>query len=261
MFQGCTGLISAPSLPATTLADRCYANMHSRTNVLPDCSHIDLNSRTVLASGGLKRLFAGTKVTDADLFNILPVADGKYYLPATALADKCYEEMFLGCTGLTTAPELSAISLGIGCCKGMFSGCTSLVNAPDLTRANVRSGCYCYMFGNCTSLTIAPELPAILTTGDTECYYGMFEGCTSLTVAPELPSPTLALACYSRMFYRCSLINHIKCLATNISAFNCTTNWVYGVSSSGTFEKNQNMSSWTTGVNGIPANWTVTDAS
>ena len=36
--------------------------------------------------------------------------------------------------------------------------------------------------------------------------------------------------------------------------------WVKGVSSTGTFVKNPNMTSWPTGVSGIPNNWTVQDA-
>ena len=61
------------------------------------------------------------------------------------------------------------------------------------------------------------------------------------------------------MFYRCSSLNSIKCLATNISARKCTSNWVSGVASTGTFVKNSNMTSWTTGINGIPSGWTVED--
>ena len=90
----------------------------------------------------------------------------------------------------------------------------------------------------------------------------MFYGCTSLTTAPELPATTLAEYCYNYMFIDCTNLNYIKCLATDISASNCTNNWVYGVqTTSGTFIKNSSMSSWTTGVNGIPSNWTVQDAS
>ena len=62
------------------------------------------------------------------------------------------------------------------------------------------------------------------------------------------------------MFQGCTSLNYIKCLATNISASNCTTDWVNGVANSGTFVKNPSMSSWRTGNNGIPTNWTVEDA-
>jgi hypothetical protein len=63
------------------------------------------------------------------------------------------------------------------------------------------------------------------------------------------------------MFYGCSHLNKITCLATDISVSNCIYNWVNGVAASGTFIKNHNMSSWPTGVNGIPSSWTVQDAS
>ena len=62
------------------------------------------------------------------------------------------------------------------------------------------------------------------------------------------------------MFYNCTRLNYIKCLATDISATNCTQGWVSGVASTGTFVKNPNMTSWTTGVDGIPSGWTVQDA-
>ena len=88
----------------------------------------------------------------------------------------------------------------------------------------------------------------------------MFQGCTSLTTAPELPATTLKNYCYECMFYVCTKLNYIKCLATDISATDCTKNWVYGVASTGTFAKASSMTSWTTGVNGIPTGWTVIDA-
>ena len=88
----------------------------------------------------------------------------------------------------------------------------------------------------------------------------MFSGCTSLTTAPELPATTLAIGCYLGMFNNCSSLNTVKCLATDISANNCTNTWTYGVSATGTFIKSANMSSWTTGTSGIPSGWTVVDA-
>jgi hypothetical protein len=79
--------------------------------------------------------------------------------------------------------------------------------------------------------------------------------------APELPATTLEWSCYSFMFYNCTSLNYIKCLATDISAIDCTNDWVSGVASSGTFIKAASMTGWTTGVNGIPSGWTVETAS
>ena len=180
-------------------------------------------------------------------------------LPATTLAQHCYEEMFRDCTSLTTAPSvLPATTLSWFCYSSMFQGCTSLTTAPVLPATALAWYCYKYMFGGCTSLTTAPELPA--TTLKFNCYQDMFNGCASLTTAPELPATTLADYCYSNMFQGCANLNYIKCLATDISALHCTDYWVGGVASTGTFVKNPNMTSWTTGPSGIPTGWTVQDA-
>ena len=142
---------------------------------------------------------------------------------------------------------------------GMFKN-SKIVDSTGLVLPLTTLTDYCYyeMFYGCTSLATAPELPA--TTLTDYCYNSMFYGCTSLTTAPALPATTLKNFCYSSMFYGCTKLNYIKCLATDISANRCTYNWVYGVASTGTFVKNPNMTSWTTGVNDIRSGWTVQDA-
>ena len=137
----------------------------------------------------------------------------------------------------------------------MFEGCSSLKTAPALPATTLADYCYYGMFNGCTSLTTAPALPAI-TLADS-CYAYMFLGCTSLTKAPELPATTLKRMCYQSMFNGCTSLNYIKCLATDISATDCTYYWVDGVASTGTFVKNPDMTSWPTGVSGIPDGWTV----
>ena len=260
MFARCTSLTQAPALPATTLAYGCYSDMFYGTNVLPDCSNIDFANSTVVASGGLKGLFSGTKVTDNDLERLLPKNDnGRYYLPVTTLADSCYESMFRGCTSLTTAPQLPATTLASYCYLSMFEDCTSLSTAPALPATTLAGSCYSSMFRGCASLTQAPELPA--TTLADSCYSFMFYGCTNLTTAPALPATTLADYCYEYMFDGCSSLSYIKCLATDISAYRSRDYWVRGVAATGTFVKNPNKTSWPTGVDGIPEGWTVVNDS
>jgi hypothetical protein len=71
MFQGCTGLTTAPALPATQLGEYCYTAM-----------------------------FRGcTGLTEATA------------LPATTLAEYCYSSMFRDCTSLTRIAELPAIEV------------------------------------------------------------------------------------------------------------------------------------------------------
>jgi len=57
------------------------------------------------------------------------------------------------------------------------------------------------------------------------------------------------------MFGWCTELNYIKCLATDISATDCTLDWVESVASSGTFVAANDGVDWTIGVNGIPVNW------
>ena len=47
-------------------------------------------------------------------------------LEQTTLANYCYSNMFQGCTGLTSAPELPATTLVSNCYRSMFQGCTHL---------------------------------------------------------------------------------------------------------------------------------------
>lgn len=141
----------------------------------------------------------------------------------------------------------------------MFQGCTAMVDAPDLPANRLSSYSYAYMFKDCSSLATAPKINGDASLG-TRCFNEMFENCTSLTTAPDLPYPTLSNACFYRMFKGCSSLNYIKCLATDISAINCTSGWVEGVAATGTFVKAATMTDWTTGTNGIPSGWTVVDA-
>ena len=67
-------------------------------------------------------------------------------------------------------------------------------------------------------------LPA--TTLTEGCYDNMFTGCKGIEKAPELPAPTLEKNCYQEMFYDCAKLNHVKCLATDISAERCTKDWL-----------------------------------
>ena len=73
-------------------------------------------------------------------------------LPATTLADYCYEDMFFGCYALTTAPELPATTLAMGCYSFMFSHCHSLTTAPELPAIELETGCYAWMFADCFNL-------------------------------------------------------------------------------------------------------------
>ena len=241
MFWNCKSLTKVPKLSATKLATYCYSSMFTNCTSLTTATELPA---TTLATNCYNSMFKGcSSLTTAPA------------LPATTLAQYCYGSMFKGCTSLTTAPELPATTLEYQCYNSMFYGCTKLTQAPALPATTLANRCYYYMFEGCSSLTTASELPA--TTLAQDCYNSMFSNCASLTTAPELPAEILDSGCYSYMFYGCTKLKYIKCLATDISATNCTYNWVNGVASTGTFVKAAVIESWTTGDSGIPTRWTV----
>ena len=252
MFEDCTSLTSIPSnlLPATTMVDYCYYLMFN------GCTSLTSIPSNLLPSTTLARYCYGQMFADCTSLTSVPSG----LLPATTLARACYYEMFRNCTSLSSVPSnfLPATTLAAECYINMFEDCTSLATAPSLPATTLAAFCYDYMFVGCTSLTTPPSLPA--TTLEQGCYNHMFSNCTSLTTAPVLSAPTLEYRSYEGMFYNCSRLNYIKCLATDISATDCTAHWVTSVASSGTFVRPSSMSGWSRGVDGIPTNWTVQNA-
>lgn len=235
MFKGCSKLKTLPELPATNLSGGtyCYLNMFS------DCT-----SLTSIPSD---------------------------YLSASTLSEGCYHSMFSGCTSLSGTPILSAATMQYSCYEGMFKGCTGLTTAGQLPSTTIAPRCYYEMFSGCTSLSNIPYtnmLPA--TNLDDECYTKMFAYCTSLTTAPYMGD----ISCWAPftgsegmlqlMFYNCSSLNYVRCLAngnttqaeSGNSAFKF---WLSGVSPTGTFVEKPGAT-WPRHNSGIPSGWTVIDA-
>ena len=179
----------------------------------------------------------------------------------TQYAKFCY--LFKDCAVLTSAPELPATKLADDCYNSMFQGCTSLTAAPNLNATTLADGCYSGMFYGCTSLTAAPELKA--TTLVSHCYTYMFESCTSLTSAPELKATTLAASCYDNMFYGCTKLSTVTMLAPSdqiSKATYCCYNWLYNAGTDGTVKsrtlKVQDAAAYTaleSNTDYLPDNW------
>ena len=164
-----------------------------------------------------------------------------------------FRGMFSNCKSLVQAPSLPATTLANYCYQSMFSGCTSLTSAPQLPATALADDCYSQMFSGCTSLTQAPSLPA--TTLANYCYYYMFSGCTSLTSAPQLPATTLANSCYRYMFGECRSLKEVRIAATT-TANNALTSWLYSVSATGDFYCDPNATIFPTdSTSGIPSGW------
>ena len=162
MFQGCTSLVTAPTLPATTLAENCYEYMFRETNLTtaPELP------ATTLANYCYSSMFYGcTSLTTAP------------ELSATTLANNCYYFMFYGCTNLVNAPELPATTLARECYDFMFRGCTSLTTAPELPALNLVYECYDSMFDGCTKLNYIKAM--FVTKPGTDYTYNWVRGVAS----------------------------------------------------------------------------------
>ena len=267
-FRNDTGKFSNDYDKYITFSSSVSSNVGGDIRTLSN--YLDVNSETTPQSNMFYGLFYENKyIVDASNLR----------LSYTTLAINCYQQMFQGCTSLTTAPKLPATTLAETCYSQMFRGCTSLVNAPKLPATTLANSCYHYMFKGCTSLVNAPKLPA--TTLVDNCYYAMFDGCTSLTDAPALPATTLAKTCYQWMFSDCtSLVNAPALPATTLAEYcysnmfrNCTSLtsvtiyatsyyyyslnlWLENVAPSGTVYNNGLVDLTKNSTSGVPSGWT-----
>jgi len=140
-------------------------------------------------------------------------------LPATELAQSCYESTFEGCTSLHVAPALPAPVMVASCYKAMFRNATSLAVAPDLPATTMADNAYQEMFSGCSSLVTAPtRLPSM--TMAASCYNGMFKDCVNLRKPPVLPATTMASSCYANMFKNTGL-TEVPNLPAATLAYSC----------------------------------------
>ena len=139
MFARCSKLISAPALPATTLAKGCYKMMFAGCTSLISAPELPAEELAAFCYSGM--------------FNTCTSLESAPALPATTLARSCYVNMFSGCTSLTTAPaRLPATTLADDCYSNMFASCSKLISAPVLPAETLVTGCYWQMFSGCTNL-------------------------------------------------------------------------------------------------------------
>lgn len=215
-------LLTAPDLPATTLATNCYSYLFNGCTSLVDAPELPATS---LVADCYMGIFMGC----TSLVNTPE-------LPATVMAQNCYASMFYGCTSVTVQPTLVGTVLASGCYQGMFNG-TSITRAqlppimnlenscylsmyantlisvaPDLPATRMFSFAYAYMFNGCTRLIQAPALPATRGNFD-RAYQGMFQGCTALTQAPALPATAFTgIQVYNAMFKNCTSLTQAPTL-------------------------------------------------
>ena len=254
---------------------KVYLRGNIYTKDVKNYCNISLRSESnVYIGGNLGSINGGHRVCTSDtkfisLFrinNFIVIGNNTFapnlILPYMSGIGGVYERLFMRVNfGDTVMPSELLSTTGVD--KGAFNSAfreSNITKAPKLPVSKViPNTCYANMFNKCVSLRDVSNIELSADEIGTEACLQMFYYCESLMKAPVLKIKTLSDSCYKNMFKSCRRLNYIKCLATDISATDCTYDWLNGVSATGTFVKPANMSGWTTGTSGIPAGWTVVD--
>lgn len=244
MFNSCPSLTTAPELPATTLADHCYDSMFNSCLSLTTAPELPA---TAVPRYGYYYMFANcTSLTTAPELPATSASVEAYAcmfmyctklikapskLPAKSTGSYGYSCMFYGCTSLKIAPsEISATHLANYACRSMFYGCTSLTTAPEILATDTIGYCFQEMFYNCKKLTKAPSKLYANTMFWQECD-SMFYNCVSLTTAPELLANKLYDSCCYNMFYNCTSLTKVPKLHATILGPYCYDSMFQGCTS------------------------------
>ena len=174
--------------------------------------------------------------------------------------------LFYGTTTLVDASDLilPATTLYQSSYNGMFRGCTNLVNGPKLLPAlNVPQDGYSSMFEGCVKLTEGPEISATTVSGNTALNRMFCMNRNSKVTAAMTKSPILRITnpssynnVYQQLFCGNGNLTEVTILAqgTNLSF----TNWLANTNAGGVIKKLQ-ATTFTSGSNGVPSNWTTQD--
>lgn len=290
MFRDCSKITASPNLPAATLAQSCYDSMFrgcvNLTSVT--CLATDISAE-YCAADWLRDVAASGTFTKAEGMTSWPrnrsgIPSGWTYnkddpltIPLTIEAETngavvTFDNKATGAvtykvnggpvqTIASGAPE--SITLESTGDKVEFFGDNQAYATSDSNYSNITCSKDCYVYGNIMSLVKRSNFESATTLEASYTFVNLFKNNSHIKNKDGanllLPATTLAAYCYYGMFNGCENLSSVTCLATDISAENCTVDWLKGVSSTGTFTKASSMNDWTTGENGIPSGWTVVE--
>lgn len=172
--------------------------------------------------------------------------------------------------GTTWIPYKSRITLDKIGDKVSFRGTWSTRGTGGSSRTRFSCVGGCFIYGNIMSLLDTKNYATMTELPYSETFQDLFMVDKNSTSNPKpntqishtegkdlvLPATKLRNNCYLNMFNGCTNLNYIKCLATDISAKDCTTNWLKSTAKKGTFVKAEGVT-WTEGDSAIPVNWDV----
>ena len=164
--------------------------------------------------------------------------------------------------GTTWKPYKGTIDLSNIGDKVSFRGTWSTRETGSSKRTNFSCVGICYIYGNIMSLLSKEDYATMTELPYNETFQNLFKNDNNKNITHAdgkdlvLPATVLRKNCYSEMFSGCTKLNYIKCLATDISAKDYTTNWLKSTAKKGTFVKAEGVT-WTEGDSGIPEDWDV----
>ena len=215
MFNACTKLAASPYISIDSVGQSGCLNMFK--NCYKDASNGLLTADSIIIDKmgtracesmfeGCKRLstikgISNAKIHDYACTNMFKTCTGlvnisTLTLPAPIMGAHCYDNMFNGCTALTTVmPRIEASYIGEQSCYQMFNTCKALAAAPAITVDSIGvRGCQ-QMFVNCsTSTTVGLNSAGDIVVNGKVASLGLndiYLGCQRLTTAPNVTAGSI----------------------------------------------------------------------
>ena len=178
--------------------------------------------------------------------DVIQAPSGRVYFKAATPTAALYAR-----TSTNNAWDISGTNVKLG------GNINSLLSSDNPSSVEINAFAFANMFMDADSIIDASELILPAKEVHNKAYYSMFKYCNSLTTSPIICAERILGSGCQHMFYNCTNLTRITCLATQIQDMGCYW-WTYNVSSSGTFYKHRD-STWSTDVNGIPYGWDIKD--
>lgn len=160
---------SALRLPAKVIKGAAYYEMFRNCNNMVAGPDIDGTDNSELV--GTRGMFKGcTSLVECPKFSFEKVGNG------------ACQEMFMDCNELINPPKiLPATTLADSCYQSMFYSCHKLRFAPELPAKTLVNGCYTFMFADCTELRYVKALFTTNITKDTSYTVNWMYGVNTST--------------------------------------------------------------------------------
>lgn len=153
------------SMPATTLANACYASTFNGCSLLT----------------GMIRELPATALPQSCYYMMFRICSSITSTPSITInsTNGGYQMIytFERCTSLTDASSIIINAVGESSCASSFSGCSALTATPLLNVSRLAKGCFNITFQNCSSLSYVKCLATDISA--TNCLNNWLNGVSS----------------------------------------------------------------------------------